>query len=254
MMPVLLYGSENWILTEALLKKLEAFQGELVKRVLKWPKHHSNTAAIATLDVPTMKCRVLVRKLGFLKRVMGRDADSLSGCVVLALCNEVDSICLVRECRELEESFGTRFTEAITSKNLCCLRQMKKVIMDVDRRRMLERCEEKAPMIAKVAECPGWARLWDHALDLGWKAVAGLQMVSRAMSHHGRGDHPCHLCDDPTLLEDSVLDHILNVHHQELHLRMNNSDSFSSSDLLGMLENLNVEILPKFKNIFRTWI
>ena len=26
-MPVLLYGSENWILTEALLKKLEAFQG-----------------------------------------------------------------------------------------------------------------------------------------------------------------------------------------------------------------------------------
>ena len=44
----------------------------------------------------------------------------------------------------------------------------------------------------------------------------------------------------------------LAVHHQELHL--NNSDSFSSSDLLGMLENLNVEILPKFKNIFRTWI
>ena len=166
-MLVLLYGSENWILTEALLKKLEAFQGKLVKKVLKWPKHHSNTAAIATLDVPTMKCRVLVKKLGFLKRVMGRDTDSLSGCVVLALYNEVDSICLVRECRELEESFGTRFTEAITSKNLCCLRQMKKVIMDVDRRRMLERCEEKAPMIAKAAECPGWAKLWDHALNLG---------------------------------------------------------------------------------------
>ena len=97
----------------------------------------------------------------------GRDTDSLSGCVVLALCNEVDSICLVRECRELEESFGTCFTEATTSKNLCCLRQMKKVIMEVDRRRMLERCEEKAPMIPKVAECSGWAKLWDHALDLG---------------------------------------------------------------------------------------
>ena len=76
-------------------------------------------------------------------------------------------------------------------------------------------------------------------------------MVNRAMSHHGREDHPCHLCDDPILLEDSVLDHILTVHHQELHLRMNNSDSFSSSDLLGMLQNL---ILPKFKNIFHTWI
>ena len=84
-----------------------------------------------------------MRKLEFLKRGMGRDTDSLSGCVVLALCNEVDSICLVRECRELEESFGTHITEAIASKNSCCLRQMKKVIMEVDRRRMLERCEEK---------------------------------------------------------------------------------------------------------------
>ena len=118
---------------------------------------------------------------------------------------------------------------------------------------MLERCEEKAPMIAKVGECPVWAKLWDHALDLGWKTVVGLKMVSRAMSHHGRGDHPCHLCNDPTLPEDRVLDHILTVHHQELHLRMKNSDSFSSSGLLGLLENLNVVILPKFKNIFRTW-
>ena len=179
-------------------------------------------------------------------------SGSLSGCVVQALRNEVDSICLVRECRELDENFGTCFTEAITSKNSCCLREMKKAIMEVDRRSLLERCEEKVPMGAKVAECPGWAKLWDYALDLGWKAVAGLQMVSRAMSHHGRGNHPCHLCDDPTLLKDTVLDHILTTHHQELHL--NNSNSFSSLDLLGMLENLNVEILPKFKNIFHTWI
>lgn len=78
----------------------------------------------------------------------------------------------------------------------------------------------------------------------------GLQMVSRAMSHHGRGGHPWYLCDDPTLLKDTVLDHIHTVHHQELHL--NNSDSFSCSDWLGMLENLNVEILRKCKNNFVT--
>ena len=41
-MPILMYGSENWILTERLIDKLEVFQGELVKMVLKWPKHHSN--------------------------------------------------------------------------------------------------------------------------------------------------------------------------------------------------------------------
>ena len=32
--PILMHGSENWIVDEGLIDKLEAFQGELVKRVL----------------------------------------------------------------------------------------------------------------------------------------------------------------------------------------------------------------------------
>ena len=79
--------------------------------------------------------------------------------------------------------------------------------MDADKKIRMMRCGEKAPMIAKVAESPGWAKLWDHALDLGWKAVLGLKMLSRAMSHHGRGKHPCHLCHEASPLQEaSVLD------------------------------------------------
>ena len=44
-MPILPYGAENWIMTPEILSKLESFQGELSKRVLRWPRHHSNTAA-----------------------------------------------------------------------------------------------------------------------------------------------------------------------------------------------------------------
>ena len=40
-MPILLYGSENWILTPELMKGLESFQGELAKRVLCWAKNHA---------------------------------------------------------------------------------------------------------------------------------------------------------------------------------------------------------------------
>ena len=29
--PILLYGSENWMMTESLMKRLESFQGELAK-------------------------------------------------------------------------------------------------------------------------------------------------------------------------------------------------------------------------------
>ena len=64
----------------------------------------------SSLNVPTMlKCRVLERKLGFLMRVMAGDMiwDSLSGSVLLAMCNDVESICLVKECREMEALWYT---------------------------------------------------------------------------------------------------------------------------------------------------
>ena len=84
-----------------------------------------------------------------------------------------------------------------------------------DRIRQLERCKKKAPLIADVAENTGWSKLWDMASDLGWKAVTGLQMLSRAMGHHSQGNHPCHLCnesDGAVLDTESVVDHILKVH------------------------------------------
>ena len=43
---------------------------------------------------------------------------------------------------------------------------------------------EKGPLIAKVAENVDWARLWDAELDLGWKALRGIEMTSGAMRHH----------------------------------------------------------------------
>ena len=39
--PILLYGSENWILTDPLVDQLEAFQGEISRRILKLSKFHS---------------------------------------------------------------------------------------------------------------------------------------------------------------------------------------------------------------------
>ena len=38
-MPILIFGSENWILSDSLMYKLEIYLGELSKRALKWPKH-----------------------------------------------------------------------------------------------------------------------------------------------------------------------------------------------------------------------
>ena len=70
---------------------------------------------------------------------MTSDSDKLSGAVLLSMSHDMDSICLVRECRELE-GFATHFTEDIISSIACSYKEMKKDIMSIDKRNRLERC------------------------------------------------------------------------------------------------------------------
>ncbi len=150
-MPVLHYGSENWILTENLLDRLEAFQAKLVKRALKCPKYLSNTAAVTVLDVPSMRCRILERKLAFLHRVMSGRSSQLSCLVKEIFCDRISSLCLVKACRELEETMKTSFAEAILTGEDVGREEWKKCYREVDKQKMLDRCEKKSPGIVKLA-------------------------------------------------------------------------------------------------------
>ena len=100
-------------------------------------------------------------------------------------------------------------------------------------------------MIAVVAGQVGWARLWDAALDFGGKTVRGMQMLTRVMSHHGRGSRPCPLCDDATL-QSSVLDHILENHGGKLFLE----PELDTNQLLTLLEQLHLGFVAKFRNLY----
>ena len=238
------YRCENWILTEPLCQKLESPQSELVKRMLKWPKHLSNTVALATLDVPTVRSRVLQRKLSFLHRVVNSSLFSLSGRTVFALSQDIDSLCLVKECRELEEGFGTHFTDDILARREVHLKDIKASIHDRDQQQSAAKCSVKALIIAEVAKRVGWSKLWDVALDLGEKSVRGLQCLSRAMSHHGRGNHPCPLCNAAPL-SSTLLKHLLDCHRTELFLDHN----ITQESLMHQIEDLQLNSLCNFSKL-----
>ena len=58
-LPVLLYGCENWILSEGNMVKLNSAVGELCKQALRWPQHFSNTAAMVVLGSDSARVSVL---------------------------------------------------------------------------------------------------------------------------------------------------------------------------------------------------
>ena len=241
--PILIFGSENWILTESLLHKLEAFLGELAKRALKWPQHLSNTAAILALDMETMRSRILCRKLNFLKSLLEEEATGIGAAAMKSLSDDVDSLCLVKECCELESTYSTRFTNDLLTASCVSKRIVKKIIHEIDRDRD---CSSKSPSIAGVVDRGGsWPKLWDSALRLGSRHTIGLQNLSRLMSHHGRGQHPCPLCDLKDPLTPAI-DHFLSKHNRDIHINFNSTDH-----LLTLLAEADVCFVYRFRKVFK---
>ena len=136
--PILLFGCENWILSETCLHTLEAFLGELAKRALKWPQHFSNTSAILALEMETIRSRLICRKLSFFKRLLGVDAKSVGAVAMSSLVDDIDSVCLVKECRELESEYETSLTNSVLADADAVSERVIKTIRGLTRKSLLK--------------------------------------------------------------------------------------------------------------------
>ena len=65
---------------------------------------------MAALDVDSVASRIVVRKL---ERQLAEGTEGVAAVAVRSLMDDPDLFCLVGECRELEECFGTHYTDAI---------------------------------------------------------------------------------------------------------------------------------------------
>ena len=209
--------------------------------LLKWPKYHSNTAALVALDLESAWPRVFRTKLTFLRKLLDVNGSGLGVAAMKALLDDVEMVCLVRECRELEDGLDLNFTNKILCNENISMREIKSKLREVDKERLLRRCTEKAPIIAVVAEKIMWPRLWDKVRDLGDRHVKGLQSLSRIISSPAKGKRPCPLCEISTI-EKALIDHILEEHYQRLNINMN--------EILKNLESEDLKFLYVFRSVY----
>ena len=112
--PILLYGCETWILSESHVHTLESFQAEIGKRILAISKCHSNISTLIGLHWPSVKARILCRKLTLLAKLLVDD-DCVSSQVFRTLASDdVYEISIIQQCHFLEHQIGTSYLQ-------CCL-------------------------------------------------------------------------------------------------------------------------------------
>ena len=88
-----------------------------------------------------MKARLLVRKLGFLKQLVSADEGTLGADSLRSMSDDIESLYLVRECRELEETFGTHCTdEILCDGDAVSLQDIKREMHKRDKEMVLEKC------------------------------------------------------------------------------------------------------------------
>ena len=216
--PVLMYGSENWCLTDQCITILDSFIGELSKRLLKFPQWFSNTPATIICGLRSARCMCLCRKLSFLHKIISDDGKCpISSEVFKALCDDSASLCLVKECKHLEVAYDTHFTSMLLDPELSesfHLRHMKKRIQSEDRDLQLQMHNGRSDMqhIVEIERTIGWPRLWDMALGHGQQCIDGLRHLARVLAYPTHAVKPCPLCDLEDLRGITLLNHVLNQH------------------------------------------
>ena len=198
--PTMLYGCEIWILSESHLHILESFQAEIGKRILGISKYHTNTSTLIGLHWPSVKARILIRKLTFLAKLLEED-DSLSSQVFRTLASDdVYEISLVQQCHFLEQQIGTSYLQQCLENpseahSIVC--DAKETILEKDWIHTLHDSRSH-PSLAVVTATDGiassWNSIWDEALEYGVRGTKLMQGLYGALARPTFGDGVCPQC------------------------------------------------------------
>ena len=217
---VLLYGCETWILTSPLLNKLEKFQSGIGRRILKLSKHHADLAPIIGLHLPSMKVRILLRKLHFLAKLLESEEDDLSSRVFRTLSAEnVFEISLVEQCKWLQNELRVDpilqrcLSDLATATNT--VKSAKRTLLNQDWKQTINAAKMHSSLRHIVCSdfvASSWCRLWGQALDLGIKGTRLTQCLFHSLCRPTFGDRLCPHCTTEILPNQSYLEH-LNFDH-----------------------------------------
>ena len=191
--PTLLFGCENWVLTDSMLHQLESFQGEIGRRILKLSRHHSTLSMRLGLRWPSITTRILISKLSLLTKLS--EGEGTIGSQIFSSLPQ-GSLRLMQECRHLKEKLSCRGCTDSLLNSQSSLREKKREILQTDWDSCITEASDHCSM-AIAAQIAVNVRLWDMALDYGPRGTECLQALYRELTGPQFWKGICHLCDTP---------------------------------------------------------
>ena len=168
--PILLYGCENWILTSSSLDRLEAFQGEIAflgRRILKLSKFHSSLSTRLALRWPSVAARILIRKLNLLSRISSEEESTSGRSFSHLAATDPQSLRIIQECRSLEGKLNCQGTTDSVLNSESSPKEVKKRILMTDWETCISTASQhnSTAVAANICRSASWLRLWDLALE-----------------------------------------------------------------------------------------
>ena len=176
--PILLYGCENWVLTTTLLTQLERFQSEIGRRILQLSRNHSSISCRIALRWPSVAARIFISKLCYILRLRTFELSDNVASTLFQSSNPLH-LSLVKECRFLEDHLGlANYTHQV----LCgeydgAKKHLHNCILEEEWRHTIETAKNKrsTEFVANIASERSWLQLWDMMLEQGNEGTAALQ-------------------------------------------------------------------------------
>ena len=70
----------------------------------------------------------------------------------------------------------------------------------------------KYQFVHLIAECVGWKKLWDNALDRGPSVIKGMKNLVRVITYPDHSPKKCPLCDTADLDKPTLAEHVITNH------------------------------------------
>ena len=137
--------------------------------------------SMIVMDCQLAEACCLTQKLCFLCWIVNF-SDTLSSRSLATPLGDIESVCLIRECHELEECLNVNLTQSLltseTDLDMPSVTQIKKQTTNNSLSLLLGKCsQEDTKIIADIARLVSWSKLWDLAHNEGPKCVNALRAL-----------------------------------------------------------------------------